>query len=170
MIISPYDIALYYLDSVLDMDFYSSVNEDGKLSAGQVSTLKSSGFITDQMIVSVNNMLKDLAGSANIDDIKWTDNIRNRLVMNIVPVVMEEIDSTLSNGSHIKWLPSFAAEIDPIHALNYGHVMTWSTAKKKELGTRFGCKCGFEVVNSANIKPIEQKLTVEGVNLVEKTQ
>jgi hypothetical protein len=171
MIINPYDIALYYLTDVIGFDFTSEQNaETGKLSADQTKDLKKSDAVTNEMIVSLNAMLKKLTKSKNFDDINWSANLQNHLIMHLVPVVVEEIDKSLSNGSHIKWIASFAKEIDPIHALNYGHTMTWGTAKKKELGTRPNCKCSFEVVNWKKQKELEKNLTLEGVNLVEKTQ
>lgn len=168
MIISPYDIALYYLEVILEFDFTSEANEAGELSAEQTKALKSAGLVDDKLIVAVNSMLRDLSKSDN--KIDFTANLKNKLTMNLAPVVVETVSETLTNGSHIKWTASHAHEIDPIHALNYGKVMTWGTAKKKGLGTRPNCKCGFEVVNHANLKPIERNLTIDNKNILEKTQ
>lgn len=61
----------------------------------------------------------------------------------------------------IKWMPSEAKQPDHTHALNYYKVMKESTAKKRGLSTRYGCRCGFSFVSEdSDVRKINKHLEV----------
>ena len=61
----------------------------------------------------------------------------------IVQQVSKEIREAY-RGEAYKWLPSDAAEPDPIHQLNYGKV--FNVGEGEQPGDRFGCRCGMQIL------------------------
>lgn len=90
--------------------------------------------------------------SKNKKTIKFGDNIKNTMVGTVQGALMDrliDLPKSEQRKIKIKWIPSAAKEQDSLHALNYGKVMTLDVALRKELGIRYGCKCGMRVLNGA---------------------
>lgn len=73
-----------------------------------------------------------------------------RVQNNIVNQIAGEIKDAY-RGEYYKWLPSDAAEPDPIHQLKYGK--RYQVGKGEMPGDRYGCRCGmFILVKETKLK------------------
>lgn len=74
-------------------------------------------------------------------------NDKRLMIQRVQNAAIFEINSEIKRqyrGEFYEWLPSDAAEPDPIHQLNYGQ--TFQLGKGEAPGDRYGCRCGMEIL------------------------
>jgi hypothetical protein len=74
-------------------------------------------------------------------------NGRKLMVARVQSATVHEITKDIKReyrGEYYKWIPSSAAEPDPLHQLNYG--LTFQLGKGEAPGDRYGCQCGMEIL------------------------
>ena len=154
--IYPHELAAAFLvaEGVKFDDVY---NNAGGRTSKQLSVLLSIPYIGKDLAANAYKTIKRFTDSTfskekenTQKDINqhydFTANIESTLVGTTSTAIMEGAAKE-DPGQLIKWLPSSADEQDIKHALEYGRTMTMETALKKGLGTRYGCQCGFEILN-----------------------
>lgn len=152
----PAELASRYL-ALIGVNYESIYNDDNGMTRAQLSILSGARFFKD-IKGNAYKTIHRLHASANRKNIDFGANLKNTLEGTVSAGIMEKLDDTLTAAEQkkiiIKWLPSSADEQDPFHALNYGKTMTLYDARKKGLGTRYGCQCGFEVVSRTDAKQL----------------
>jgi hypothetical protein len=157
---NPWEMAELYLES-LGINFDDIYNDRGGIHRAQLTIMQNAGLFSAEVIANTRQTIARLEKSANKKNINFTANVKNTMIGTIATGITESIHEKADPDKLIIWDPSFADEIDPLHALNYGKTMKLSTAKKKELGTRYGCKCGMTfVINDPELNELKKRLTI----------
>ncbi len=74
----------------------------------------------------------------------------NRVQNAVVSQIAEDLKETYE-GELYEWLPSDAAEPDPLHQLNYGMIFELGVGEAP--GDRYGCQCGMRIlVNESQLE------------------
>jgi hypothetical protein len=139
--INPWELAEQYLLS-LGIDWDDLYNDRGGIRREQLTIMQNAPFFSDLIIANTRQTINRLEKSANKKNINFAANVMNTMIGTVATGITETIHQETPPETLIIWTASFADEIDPLHAVNYGRTMTLKTAQKKELGTRYGCKCG----------------------------
>lgn len=167
--IYPDEIAREWLEAQ-GIDWLALANGRGGIQAAQLAILRAAarffgvpGLVDNarETIARVNrSQVMQEAKSAAAGRAIYARNLKNTIVGTLSSAITEQYMAAAEPGQFLKWLPSDAREIDPQHALNYGKTMKVETAKTKELGTRYGCKCGWHFISeSATIKALNLKFS-----------
>jgi hypothetical protein len=143
----PYVIATQFLNYI-GLDIASIYNDRGGIQRQQLKVLNSMDSLS-KIKSNAYQTIHRLEKSKNKSSLDFTKNLQNVVGGTATAGVMATLDALPHHTKKdimIKWLPSSADEHDIVHGLNYGETMSLETALHKKLGTRYGCKCGFEVV------------------------
>lgn len=126
----------------------------GKIS---IEEMKKIVALDVRLAINIRKTFDRLAKSEN-EDIKHNRNLRNTLVGSFTELIMQDaVKGEKKNApTVIRWIPSSAKEPDAYHARFYGKTMTLKAARDLGLATRYGCQCGFEVLN--NEKEIRERI------------
>lgn len=169
MDIYPDEIARKWLDRQ-GIDWEALANGRGGLAAAQLKVLRDAArfFGVPELVKNARATIARVEQSQVLQATRsrkegraiYARNLYNTVVGTLSTAITEQYMEAAGDGKLLKWLPSDAEEIDPHHALNYGKVMKVETAKAKELGTRYGCKCGWHFISeSATISALNRKFT-----------
>lgn len=169
MDIYPDQIAREWLEAQ-GIDWDEIANERGGITSAQLAILRDAAkhFGVPELVENARATINRVSQSQALMAARaikegravYARNLKNTVIGTLSTGITEQYYDKVNPKKMIKWLPSDADEIDPHHALNYGKVMTVATAEKKELGTRYGCKCGFRFVSEdATIKTLNNKFS-----------
>lgn len=169
MDIYPDEIARNWLEAQ-GIDWEALANGRGGLAAAQLKILREAArfFGVPELVTNARKTIDRVDKSQTMQATRskkegravYARNLYNTIVGTLSSGITEQYMEAASEEQLLKWLPSDAEEIDPHHALNYGKVMKVKTAKAKELGTRYGCKCGWHFISeSATIKALNKQFT-----------
>lgn len=169
MDIYPDEIARKWLESN-GMSWEEVANSRGGITAAQLKILRKAAtfFGVPELVDNARktiarverSQVKEAARSKAEGRAIYARNLYNTIVGTLSTGITERYMEAAGDDQMLQWLPSDAREIDPHHALNYGKVMKVETAEKKELGTRYGCKCGWRFLSeSATIKALNSKFS-----------
>lgn len=148
MVVEPFEFALNILN-VLGIDFTKIYNGRDGMRREQLKVINRLNAVSD-VKVNAYKTIHRLYASPNRDNLDFGKNLKNTLAGTLKTALMDSLDDlplAEKRKVTIRWVPSSAAESDPLHALNYGKTMTLDVAIKKGLGVRYGCQCAFEVVS-----------------------
>lgn len=165
--IYPDEIAREWLDAQ-GIDWDEIVNSRGGITAAQLSILRQAarhfgipGLVDNarETIARVEkSQVLQAARSKKEGRAIYARNLYNTIVGTLSTGITEQYMEAAKEGQMLQWLPSGAKEADMLHALNYGKVMKVETAQKKELGTRYGCKCGWHFISEGEtIKALNKR-------------
>lgn len=158
MKIFPHELAAQYL-AFIGVNYAKIYNDENGMTRAQLNILSGAKFFKD-IKGNAYKTIHRLHASANRKNIDFGANLKNTLEGTVSAGIMEAIDNNIPESEQKKiigtWLPSSADEQDPFHALNYGKTMSLYDARKKGLGTRWGCQCGFEVKTPSGVKKMNQ--------------
>lgn len=169
MDIYPDQIAREWLDAQ-GIDWEEMANGRGGVSAAQLTILRQAArfFGIPGLVDNARQTIARVEKSQVLQAVRskaegraiYARNLYNTVVGTLSTGITEQYMEAAESGKLLTWLPSDAEEIDPHHALNYGKTMTVKTAQAKELGTRYGCKCGWRFASeSATIKALNKKFS-----------
>lgn len=169
MDVYPDQIAREWLEAQ-GIDWEQIANEHGGIKAAQLAILREAAehFGAPELVENARDTIARVSQSQVLMAARaakegraiYARNLKNTIVGTLSTAITEQYYKQGNPDQMIKWLPSDAEEIDPHHALNYGKVMKLQTAQAKELGTRYGCKCGFQFLReSATIKRLNKKFS-----------
>lgn len=169
MDIYPDQIARDWLESQ-GIDWDAIANGRGGITGAQLAILREAArfFGIPGLVANARETIAKVERSQVLQAVRsrkegraiYARNLYNTVVGTLSTGITEQYMAAAGDGKMLQWLPSDAREIDPHHALNYGKVMKVETAKAKELGTRYGCKCGWRFPSeSATIKALNKKFS-----------
>jgi len=135
------------------------------LNRAALSTLADSGIMSKKAfekvaaktIKSYKARFEDRVeeGASRAGALAETLNDRAELVNRVQNSAVYEINQHLQEqyaGEKAEWLPSSAAEPDPLHQLNYGKIYTVGKGiNGEEPGDRYGCKCGVRILTEDEV-------------------
>lgn len=157
MKIYPHELAAQYL-AAIGVSYDAIYNDDDGIKRAQLNIL-SGAFFYRELKKNAYKTIHRLHASANRKNLDFAANLKNTLEGTVSAGLMETLDSSIPVAEQKKimgtWLPSSADEQDPFHALNYGKTMSLYEARKRGLGTRWGCQCGFEVKQPNGVKSLD---------------
>jgi hypothetical protein len=157
---NPWEMAENYLDT-LGIDWTNLYNDRGGIHRAQLTIMQNAPFFSDLIIANTRQTIMRLEKSANKKNINFAANVKNTMIGTVATGMTETIHEKADPDKLIVWDASFAEEIDPLHALNYGKTMKLSTAKGKGLGTRYGCKCGMLfVAEDDELNDLKKEFTI----------
>ena len=143
--IYPHAIAEAIL-ATIGVDFDEVDNDSGGIIREQLRLLNLINALAPNLIKNTRTTIKRLDATDNKGDLNIAGQLRNTILGTITSDIAKTIYNDLPDNTMIKWLPSSADEMRPLHGLNYGKVMKLSHARVKGLGTDYGCQCGMEVI------------------------
>lgn len=167
--IYPDEIARRWLEAQ-GIDWEAMANDRGGIASAQLAILrKAARFfgipgLVDNARATIarveKSQTKEAARSKKEERAIYARNLYNTVVGTLSTGITEQYNEAAGPDKMLQWLPSSADNHDMHHALNYGKVMSVKTAEAKELGTRYGCKCGWRFLSeSATIKALNSKFS-----------
>lgn len=161
-IISPYNDALAILEEEnIDFEALYTTDADGNVEVlskatvtAQLRGVNALGLSIDGQKINLAtiayNAVKTVADSEKQESRTGAQNevaaqtlAEQRVAGAMAAASMGFYDTQIDDDAMIEWRPSTADTPDPQHQLYYGRRMTYKRCRELGLGTRFGCKCSF---------------------------